>query len=323
MANKGEGCSIVVPAYNSESYLPGLVEEIACVMPKLSDHFELILINDGSQDKTWVTIIQLSAAYPWVRGINLMRNYGQHNAVLCGIRAARYPILITMDDDLQHPPSEIEVLLEKLDEGYDVVYGVPQTEQHGLWRDLASQITKWALQAAMGTEVARHVSAFRVMRTQLRNAFDRYDSPNVSIDVLLSWATSRFAAVKVRHEPRRVGQSHYTFKKLLMHAFNMATGFSTWPLRIASLLGFALTLLGGLLFIFVIANYLIHGGGVPGFAFLASTLTIFSGAQMFAIGIIGEYLARMFYRTIDRPAYVQRESTPVRTIDRVSETSRG
>jgi undecaprenyl-phosphate 4-deoxy-4-formamido-L-arabinose transferase len=179
--------------------------------------FELILVNDGSRDKSWTVVQSLAAQHKWIRGISMMRNYGQHNALLCGIRAARFDTIVTMDDDLQNPPAEVPKLLAKLDEGLDVVYGTPQMEQHGLLRDLASQMTKMALQGAMGAQTARSVSAFRAFRTRLRGAFHEYRSPYVSIDVLLTWATTRFAAIKVQHDPRRIGKSNYTMRQLMRH----------------------------------------------------------------------------------------------------------
>jgi len=270
---------------------------------------ELILINDGSRDRSWDVVRELSTQHDWVRGINLMRNYGQHNALLCGIRAATHEVIVTMDDDLQHPPEEIARIVQKLAEGYDVVYGTPQAEQHGLWRDLASQVTKLALSSAMGAETARKVSAFRAFRASLRDPFEKYQGPFVSVDVLLTWGTTRFAAIPVRHEPRRVGVSNYTFRKLLAHAINMMTGFSTLPLQLASLVGFAFTIFGFLVLIYVVARFLAQGGSVPGFPFLASVIAIFSGAQLFALGIIGEYLARMHFRMMERPTYAIREVT--------------
>jgi undecaprenyl-phosphate 4-deoxy-4-formamido-L-arabinose transferase len=269
----------------------------------------VILVNDGSRDRSWEKICALSQIYPWVYGLNLMRNYGQHNALLCGIRAAQGEIIVTMDDDLQHPPQEIPKLLSKINEGYDVVYGTPERQQHGLWRDLASSLTKLALQSAMGAEAAREVSAFRAFRTHLREAFAAYQNPYVSIDVLLTWSTTRFAAVSVQHQPRLIGRSNYTFRKLMRHALNMITGYSILPLRFASLLGFGFALFGVLVLIYVVGRYLIQGGSVPGFPFLASTIAIFSGVQLFALGIIGEYLARMHFRLMDRPTYVIRERT--------------
>ena len=151
--------SVVVPVYNSELILPELVKRLEPALTSLSVRFEVVFINDGSRDQSWKVIQELSRSFPWVRGINLMRNYGQHNALLCGIRAARFDIIVTMDDDLQHPPEELPKLLARMDEGLDVVYGFPEHQQHCLLRDAASGLTKIALQSAMGTETARGVSA--------------------------------------------------------------------------------------------------------------------------------------------------------------------
>jgi undecaprenyl-phosphate 4-deoxy-4-formamido-L-arabinose transferase len=171
---------------------------------------------------------------------------------------------------------------------------------------VASQVTKLALQNAMGVEIARSVSAFRVFRTQLRDAFADYHGPFVSIDVLLTWGTTRFTAAPVRQDPRQRGVSHYTFRKLMTHALNMLTGFSTLPLQLASLMGFLLTLFGAGILVYVLARYFLGGNPVPGFPFLASVIAVFSGAQLFALGIIGEYLARMHFRMMARPTYIVR-----------------
>jgi len=304
------GISVVVPVYNSSVILPLLVKELEAVLPKCSNRFELILVNDASADQSWQIITELAREHPWVLGINLMRNVGQHNALLCGIRAAKYEIIATIDDDLQNPPAEIPRLLEKLDEGFDVIYGVPEHEQHGLFRNLASQITKLVLQNAMGAEIARNVSAFRVFRTTGREAFQHYRGPFVSIDVLLTWGTTRFGALRVRHEPRREGASGYTLRTLISHALNMMTGFSVLPLQIASIIGFTFAFLGLLTLAYVTGRYVFQGTPVPGFPFLASIIAIFSGAQLFALGIMGEYLARMHFRMMDRPAYTVRSKAP-------------
>jgi undecaprenyl-phosphate 4-deoxy-4-formamido-L-arabinose transferase len=299
--------SVVVPVYRSAESLPELVAALELALPAIATQHELVLVNDGSPDNSWDVVQALCARHPWVRGISLMRNYGQHNALLCGIRAARYAIICTMDDDLQHDPNDIPRLLARLNEGYDVVYGSPEQERHGLWRDLASQVTKLALQSSMGVDIARRVSAFRVFRTQLRQAFAGYSSAFVSIDVLLTWGSTRFSSVTVPHAPRKYGQSNYTFRKLVTHALNMITGFSVLPLQVASLVGFAFTLFGIAVLVYVIGRLLIEGGSVPGFPFLASIVAIFSGVQLFALGIIGEYLARMHVRSMDRPVYTVRE----------------
>jgi glycosyltransferase involved in cell wall biosynthesis len=300
--------SVVIPVYRSETVLPELVSRLESVLTAIAGNFELIFVNDCSPDSSWDVICGLARQYAWIHPINLMRNYGQHNALLCGIRAARHPVIVTMDDDLQHPPEEIPKLLGKLSEGYDVVYGTPHQEQHGVGRDFASWMTKLALQNVMGAEIARQVSAFRAFRSQVSTAFEHYQASFVSIDVLLTWGTSRFAAISVNHVPRQRGVSGYTVGKLMTHAMNMMTGFSTMPLQIASLVGFVFTLFGLFILAYVLLRYFLSGNPVPGFPFLASIIALFSGAQLFALGIMGEYLARMHFRTMQKPPYVVREA---------------
>src|ERR1700691_331985 len=210
--------SVVGPTYRSEAIFPELARRLEGALPTRAPTYELVLINDSSPDRSWEVICQLAQRHDWIHAINLMRNYGQHNALLCGIRAARYEVIVTMDDDLQHPPEEIPKLLGALAGGYDVVYGTPEQEQHGVGRDFASWVTKLALQNVMGTEVARKVSALRVFRTQLAKAFAHYEGSYVSVDVLLTWGTNRFTSVPVQHRPRAKGTSGYNFRKLMTHA---------------------------------------------------------------------------------------------------------
>lgn len=305
-----ESVSVIIPVYNSHGSLPILIEQLHEVLAASYKEYEVLLVNDGSQDESWKLIQEFMKKYPWLHGIDLMRNYGQHNALLCGIRQAQYEIIVTLDDDLQNPPEEIPLLTNKLiREGCDVVYGTPREQQHGFLRDLASRITKVSLKSVMGVEAAQNASPFRAFRTAIREAFSQYDGSFVSIDVLLSWGASRFSFQPVSHKRRAIGASNYTFSKLLRHALDMITGFSVLPLQIASFLGFGFTIFGAAILVYVFINYLIHGSAVPGFAFLASIIAIFSGAQLLAIGIIGEYLARMHFRTLGRPPYkVRRHS---------------
>jgi glycosyltransferase involved in cell wall biosynthesis len=309
-------CSVIVPVFNGAESIAPLVERLDKVLPGVAGKYEVILVNDGSPDRSWDRIVELSKQYAWVTGMNLARNYGQHNALLCGIRLAHYDVIVTMDDDLQHPPEEIGKLLEKLDEGYDVVYGIPETMPHELWRNLASKMTKQILSRIMGVNTIRDMNAFRAFRTPIRQAFDLYHSDTVILDVLLSWGTSRFTTVAVRQEPRRFGKSNYTFFKLVRQALLLITSYSTAPLRLASWFGFFFTIFGIGVFAYVIGRYIFLGYSVPGFPFLASTIAIFSGAQLFSIGIIGEYLARMFSRSLERPTYVVKAATkPAQEID--------
>jgi glycosyltransferase involved in cell wall biosynthesis len=299
--------SVVVPVYKGAQTLEALVQRVGEVLPKSAREYELILVDDGSPDSSWQVIERLSQEQKWVRGVKLLRNFGQHNATLCGIRAARYEVIVTLDDDLQNPPEEIPLLLAKLEEGFDVVYGAPQQVRQNLWRSLASHVIRLVLRNVMGNEVAWQVSPFRAFHARVRNAFANYSSPSVSIDVLLTWGAARFTVVPVRQDARTVGTSTYTFGKLLSLAMNMLTGFSTLPLRAASTIGFFFTLFGLGVLAYVIGRFLITGYSIPGFPFLASVIAIFSGATLFALGIIGEYLARIYTHSMGQPPYVVRE----------------
>ena len=300
--------SVVIPVYNSEFILPALIGRLNPVLEKITDSFEILLVNDGSRDNSWQVVSELAKKNKKIVGINLMRNYGQHNALLCGIRSAKNDVVVTMDDDLQHPPEEIHKLIEKMREGFDVVYGIPFKQVHEPWRNFFSWFIKAVLSKTLGIKSIKSISAFRAIKTELRKAFENFDSPNIIIDALLTWGTSNFGTVEVNEEVRSVGRSNYTFIKLFQVAMLVLTGFSTLPLRIASAIGFFFTLFGGGVLVYVVARTF-QEGSIPGFPFLASIVSIFSGVQLFTLGIFGEYLARIFNRSMDHPAYVIGEVT--------------
>ena len=160
----------------------------------------------------------------------------------------------------------------------------------------------------MGVKTARYVSPFRLFKTDLCRAFEDYKGPFVSIDVLLSWGTYSFSSILINHDLRSVGKTNYTLKKLLNHAFNMLTGFTIIPLQIASLIGFTFSIFGFMILFYVVFRYFLYGSPVPGFPFIASIISIFSGAQLLAIGIIGEYIARIHSRVMDKPQYTIKDS---------------
>jgi len=297
--------SIVVPVYKGETLIEPLVAQLTKSLPTFATEYEVILVNDGSPDNSWQIIQALSKQYPCVRGIRLMRNYGQHNATLCGVRAARHEITVTMDQDLQHPPGEIPRLLAKLEEGYDVVYGAPRKLPQGFWRNIMTAGIKWILAKVIGLSSVRNVSAFRAFRTNLREAFANFQSPSLILDVLLSWGTTRFTSVEV--DIVHAERTNYSFRMLVRTAMLILIGYSTVPLRFASWVGFVMTLFGLGVFIYVLVIYF-TAGSLPGFPFLASIIALFSGAQLFGLGIFGEYLARMFDRSMDKPSYVVHET---------------
>lgn len=294
---------MIIPVYQGEQTLLELANRLNSALPLFCKKYEVIFVNDGSRDGSWQKIKEISKKFSWARGINLMRNYGQDNATLCGIRAAQLPIIITMDDDLQHPPEELHKLVEKLDEGDDVIFGVAQNVHENFFRLVVTNLTKRILASIIRSKTLREISALRAFRTNLRDAFSHFNNPSVNLDFLLSWATSRFNSTPINLEKRKQGKSNYSFSKLVSTTLLILTTFSTAPLRLASYLGFFMTLVGLAVFIYVIVIALTEGS-VPGFPFLASIIALFGGAQLFTLGIFGEYLAHVFTRSTDRPAYV-------------------
>jgi undecaprenyl-phosphate 4-deoxy-4-formamido-L-arabinose transferase len=293
--------SIIVPVYLGESYIEPLVKRLATALPSFSERYEVIFVNDGSPDDSWRVIEKMTMKHKWIRGIRLMRNYGQHNATLCGMRQARYDVTITMDQDLQHPPEEIPTLLAEIEKGFDVVYGAPKKLPQGWIRNILTGNIKYVLASVMGVPSVKNISAFRAFRTHLRCAFEDFQSPTMIVDVLLSWGTTHFTSVEVNIVEAH--SSNYNFTGLVKVAMLILTSYSTRPLRLASWIGFVMTFFGLGVFLYVLAIYFILGS-LPGFPFLASIIALFSGAQLFTLGIFGEYLARMFDRSMNRPAYI-------------------
>lgn len=303
--------SVVVPCYRSAKTLPRLVDDLMETLPAITTAFEIVLVVDGSPDDTWQVASQLANKYPETRAMRLARNYGQHNALIAGVRNARYEVVVTMDDDLQHPADQIPVLLNALTDDIDLVYGVAAEEEHGFFRSLASRAVKSAMASTLDVQGARSISAFRAFRTFLRDGFDGLEGPHASVDVALSWSTTRVAEVRVRMEERSEGESNYTVSLLIKHALTMLTGYSTKPLRLVGYLGFLCAAFGVLLFGVIIYKYATGATTVAGFTTLASMVALFSGAQMLAIGVLGEYVGRMHSDSMGRPTYVIRERTDV------------
>lgn len=299
----------MVPVHNAENALEGLVARIVAALGSPGREVEVVLVDDGSRDSSWLAIQQQCRTRPCVRGVRLMRNYGQHNALLAGIRATRYDQIVTLDDDLEQPPEAIPELLLALErEEVDVVYGTRAGRRKGFLREREARLFRGLLRRGLGVGGAGGIAPLRAFRGELREVFARGHGPHVSIDALLGWGTTRFAAVDVEYGPRAAGKSSYGVGRRLRHAILEVTGFTTLPLRLASVLGFVMTAFGLGVLVYVIGRYVIDGGSVPGFPFLASIISIFAGAQLLALGVIGEYLARVHERTMDRPPYVIRES---------------
>ncbi|MEV6152801.1 glycosyltransferase family 2 protein [Nonomuraea sp. NPDC052129] len=300
--------SVVIPCYRSARTLPALVARILSTMSEASVRHEVILVVDGSPDDTWATAAGLARRNEAVRAIHLSRNYGQHNALIAGIREAAFEVVVTMDDDLQHPPEQIPLLLAALEgDRLDLVYGVSYREEHGFLRSFASRSVKAGMSSALGIRSARAISAFRAFRTRLRDGFQELSGPHASVDVALSWATSKVGSVSVRMNERHHGRSNYSPRLLIRHAVNMLLGYSTAPLRAASYLGFLVGIVGLLLGGAVLWRFATGETTVAGFTTIASMVALFSSAQLVSIGVLGEYIGRIHGSGMGRPTYVVRE----------------
>lgn len=305
------GVSIIVPCYRSAKMLPELVSRIDASMKALQkaqrvDTYEIFLVVDGGPDNTDEVALDLERSEPCVTALILRRNFGQHNALVAGVRAARQEIIVTIDDDLQHPPEEIHLLLAKLEEPQtDLVYAVPLIEEHGFFRSFASRLVKRSLSLA-GVANAESVGAFRAFRTDLREGFANATDSQINLDVVLSWTTSQVRSVTVSMNRRSEGRSSYSIRRLIAHTLNMVTGYGVVPLRIATWLGFFCAALGLALLIYVIVRFAVGETTVQGFTTLAALVSMFAGAQMLTIGIIGEYLGRQHFRSMNRPMYLIR-----------------
>ena len=299
--------SIVVPVYRSTSTVIELCDRIRSTLSPTWD-YEIVLVDDGSGEVTWRTLRTLADQDAHVRCIRLSRNYGQHSALLAGLREAAGTITVTLDDDLQNPPEMIPRLVEHfLQTGSDVVYGVPHTVRQPWSRRLSSQVVRRSLASGMGASEASDVTSFRAFRTSLREGFDGDLGTGVSLDALLGWAASTYSSVRVDHFAREVGSSTYSAGRLIRFAVDTVTGYSARPLQLASVLGFCTAFVGFAALIWVLVRPLLTGQSVPGFPFLASTIALFSGVQLFTLGVMGEYLARMHFRIMRKPTYVVAE----------------
>jgi len=299
--------SVVIPVYHSAALLPSLIERLLPVLERTGLRHEVVFVEDGGLDDSWRVLSALQRTHPdRVVAIELMRNFGQHNALMCGFRHARGAFVITMDDDLQNPPEEIPRLLETIQSGeYDLVYGTYRSKRHSGWRNLGSALVNAFYRITFRVPVT--VTSFRIIRRELLESIFSYTLNFTFVDGLLAWNTQRIGLVEVDHHPRAAGRSGYDPRKLLTLAFNLFTNFSLLPLQLVSLFGL-LTAMGGFLLAFIyLVLYLLARIVVPGYASTIIIVLVVGGVQLLSLGIIGEYLGRLHLNVNRKPQYSVRK----------------
>lgn len=299
--------SIVIPVYRSARTLSELLARIHAAVAGLVEGYEIVLIDDGSPDDSWRVLQGLEPALlRHVVAIQLMRNFGQHNALMCGFKHARGEVVITMDDDLQNPPEEIPVLYRALrDSDADLVYGRYVTKNHAKFRNVGSSLVNAFYRRVFRTKVT--VTSFRAMRRELVQSMLAYDLNYTFIDGLAAWNTTRITAVDVRHEPRREGRSGYTPWRLLLLALNLFTNFSILPLQVVSGMGFLAAACGLGTGVYYLLQYVRHSILVPGYASTIIVILVLGGVQLLALGMMGEYLGRLHLNVNRKPQYRERQ----------------
>ena len=296
--------SIVVPVYNSAESIFSLVQRVNREGQHYKRH-EIILVNDGSKDQSWECIRKAKSKYPKLKGINLAKNFGQHNALLAGIIQAKGDVVVTLDDDMQSPPEEIHRLIEGLRGGvWDVAYGKPAKERHSLFRNICSQSVKSLTQYLLGVPYGSSISSFRAFNSKMAKIVASHRGSSVFVDELLFGGTVKIRLVRVRHEKRVCGKSTYNFLKLIKHASNLVFSCSAVPLKILKWLGAGAIGLSCAMSLYVLCSFLMYGVKVPGFAFIALSFLFFSGVQIFFLGVIAEYILRIYYNSFHKAPFI-------------------
>jgi len=302
------GLSVVVPVYNEAEVLPALYERLVHVLGSIGEPFEIVLVDDGSRDGSWALIEKLHSKDGRVKGIRLSRNFGQHIAITAGIDRALGETVVLMDGDLQDRPEEIPRMLKKMAEGYDLVYGVRMHRQDGFLKRATSVFFWKAIRKLSGFDIPENQAMLRVMNRKYVEDFRKFTERNRFLGGLFTWLGHNQAAVEVEHGKREGGKSKYNIYRMLKLTFHAITSFSYFPLQVAGMAGLVISSISFLIGIWLILRKLMFGISVAGWASTMVAILFLGGVQLAVLGLIGEYLGRVFTEVQNRPIYLVRET---------------
>lgn len=300
--------SFCIPCYRSALSIQGVVQEIDDTMEKLSEYeYEIILVNDYSPDDTLSVIREICANNPRVTGIHLSRNFGQHAALMAGMQQSRGDVVVCLDDDGQTPACEVHKLLEKIEEGYDVVYAKYSNKLHSKFRNFGTKINELMTRFMLGKPKDLQVTSYFAARRFVVDNMLTYQNSFPYVIGLVLRATKNIANVEVTHRERTTGSSGYTISKLFGLWFNGFTAFSIKPLRIATFVGCFSAVMGFMYGIYIIIRKLVDPRVVLGFSSIMAAILFFCGMIMIMLGLIGEYIGRMYISMNNSPQYLVKE----------------
>lgn len=300
--------SFVIPCYRSEKTLPGVVAEIEKKMKTYEGYeYDIFLVNDCSPDGTLEVIRKLCREHENIRGIDFARNFGQHSALMAGLRHSDGDYVVCLDDDGQTPADEVDRLLGKLEEGYDAVYAKYDHKQHSLFRNFGSKLNERMTRIMLGKPKELYVSSYFAVKRFVAEDMVRYENSYPYVIGLVLRSTGNIANVSVNHREREVGSSGYTLKKLIGLWFNGFTAFSVKPLRIATGIGAFSAVAGFFYGIYTIVKRLLNPDVPMGFSSTMAAIVFFGGMIMLMLGLIGEYIGRIYISLNNSPQYVIRE----------------
>ncbi len=286
--------SVVVPVYNSEKTLKKLYERLAAVFDAMDKSFEVIFVNDFSRDQSYPILRELHKEFPATTVIiDLLRNYGQHNALMCGFGHCNGNFIITIDDDLQNPPEEIPKLYQKINEGFDVVFGVPVEKKHKAYKNLGSLFVRRLNHRIFNLKGGIKFSSFRMIRKEIIDEIKLVKSPYPYISGMLLTITRAIANQDVIHEEREFGRSNYNIRKLIKLALNLLINYSSLPLRFIGIIGFSISILSLLIgVIYIIKQYFV-GKAPEGWTTIVVLVSFYNAVLLAFFSVLGEYISRL------------------------------